>query len=158
MSRGRHYGFLTRRCVAALLLAALLTACGGDEGVTLAEWRAGANDVCADARREVAKLGRPRQRAQVRPYIARTTAIGRRFVARLRELEKPERARARIDRLIRAYQQIIPAQQRLADAYDAGDARAADRAVADVRRLGGEADRIAEALGADECARDPVGG
>ena len=155
MSRARRHGRTARRCIGALLATGAIAACGGGGEVTIAEWRRAANDACADARREVERLGRPRQRAQVRPYIARTNAIGRRFVRRLRTLETPDAERPRIDRMIRLYARVLPAQQRLAEAYDAGDPTAVERAVADVRRFGGEADRIAASLGADECARDP---
>ena len=158
MSSGARHRPRVSFGLATIAAAGVLTGCGGGGGTTLAKWRTDANAVCADARREVERLGRPAARAQVGAYLARTNAIGRRFVRRLRRLDRPEEQRARIERMTGLYAQVIPAQRRLARAYDDGNAAGVDRAVRDVRRLGGQADRIAASLGAHECARGPGAG
>jgi len=144
------------RLLAAAGAIAALAGCGGDRPKTLsaAGYRRQASAICVDANRRAGAVERPRNLAGLRRYLDRTLVIVEQDTDRLRRLEPPAQLRSGHAAALRVQDAAIRRLRALRGELDAArpSVSALRRGLADVQRLGDEADRRFRALGLQRCA------
>jgi len=142
------------RLVVAVGAAAMLAACGGGGRLGAADYRQKASRICADANRRANAVPRPRNLSGLRAYLDRTLTIVQQDNDRLRALKPPEDLQDRAAAALRAQDAAIRLLRRLRDELRAPkpSLRAVQAGLAEVARLGNEADRQFRALGLPRCA------
>jgi hypothetical protein len=126
---------------------------------TLADWRREANSICAESNRELrATFGRPPQAYdEYVVYYQGALPVVSRILIDLRGLDTPaNRAQDIAEFLDGLEAQNANAQEAIAF-WQAGNAPAFQRAVAEVGRASNKAAGVAASLGARECALGPFG-
>jgi hypothetical protein len=156
----RHLS-IPRALVATLLLTMALTGCGGDDAPSREEFAQNADKICSDVEDRVQQLDNadPDSPAELERTIDDIKSAIDAGIARLRGLERPDgeagdTAEEFVTTLDREFeQQLVPALDQLADAARSRDEVAARAAVRKLDALqNSPSERIAERLGADECA------
>jgi hypothetical protein len=154
----------TRTAAVALLSTAVaLTGCGdgGGGGVSKEEFAKRANRICNQVEREIDRIGGANADTpeEVAALIDQLIAKSRETVARMKKLERPggdaaDTAEQFVSTLgTDVEKEFVPALEDLRDAIEKKDQRAANAAGRRLDKLeGGEADRLAEELGASGCA------
>jgi hypothetical protein len=124
---------------------------------SIADWRREANQICADFHREVrTTLGRAPQTVQeFAYYLQQVTPMATRASVALAGLDRPPDRATEITEMVDAFNERDASAAEAVMAWNAGNAPAYQRAVADVNRLDVKGSRIAAALGASECAVNP---
>ena len=140
----------------ALLLGAMPAACsGGSSGPTRVEFVRQANRVCRNAAAEVSKLRIP-GRADVgsMPQAAsEVVAVQRRYLARLRAIERPKEDRTQIAQWLALVDQTIDQAEVSAQSQSDGDIARAVTANLNGAALDRRADERARALGLEDCVQ-----
>lgn len=146
------------RIVAFVSIPALMLVGCGDEGPTKQEFIARADRICADAKQDLAKLGRPKDIGDLERLSAEARRINARVLKELRALEAPEEDRAQIRRMIERLEHATETIPSLTEAARAGDEAALARAARRIRVATEDASRIARDYGFKECAEgSPTG-
>jgi hypothetical protein len=153
---------MTRRTVAALLAVAVaLGACGG--GPSKEEFANELDRVCRDLEAQTAKIGQvePTTPAQLNDQLGKLRGTLRDAVARMRDIERPdgedgEKAERYVDEVEHALENhVFPALDELEAAIRAKDDRKIRAAAAELEAIDEhETQRLAEELGADDCAEN----
>jgi phage-related minor tail protein len=142
-----------------VLCSMLLAACGGDDGPTRQEFATEANKVCKDLERTGDTLKEPESVAEIEQYATDLEKEVDEAVGKLDDLERPsgedgEKADKFIDEIKKGTDdQIKPALAELREAAQAKDEKAIVAAAEKIEKVETpEADRLANELGAKECA------
>jgi len=153
-----HRGSIFKRqrppWVAAVLVAAALSACGGDEGgerLTREELIARADAICAEASAELDALGEPESGPELAGLADEAAAIAESQLERLRDLRPPVEDEGDYAAMLDLTERQIEATRGIAAAAAEGDAEAAQARIAEVQELDGEADDLASAYGFQVC-------
>jgi hypothetical protein len=146
--------------LAAVGAAALIAGCGGGSDTSSADdFRAQADEVCADANERIGTLTEPGPPAEVLPYLQAGLPIQAEELERIRALDPPEDLRADFEEATDLLQQRQDAIQQAADRIEAGeDPEAVIRDVGpEITRLRDEARAKARELGLSVCGADAAG-
>ena len=142
-----------------VLTSLLLGACGGDDGPTRQEFAADANKVCKDLERTGDSLKEPESVAEIEQFATDLEKKVDEAVGKLDDLERPsgddgEKADRFIEEIKKGTDdQIKPALAELREAAQAKDEKAIVAAAGKIEKVKTpEADRLANELGAKECA------
>jgi hypothetical protein len=141
--------------VGAVLLTALLGACGGGGGTTKADYVKQANAICRDAAKQVAALRIP-ARADITDMpkaAAKVVTVQRKAVDRLRAIKPPKHDRAVIVKWIALVDQTIDQADVSAAAQKDDDIPRAVTANANGTALDRRADEIARGYGLRMCVQ-----
>ena len=138
--------------LAAVGAAALIAGCGGGSDTSSADdFRAQADEICADANERIGTLTAPGPAAEVLPYLRAGLPIQAEELERIRALDPPEDLRADFEEATDLLQQRQDAIGQAADRIEAGEDPEAV-----IRDVGPEIARLRE--GARQGAGDrPVG-
>jgi hypothetical protein len=137
-----------------VLVAAALSACGGDEGgerLTREELIARADAICAEASAELDALGEPESGPELAGLADEAAAIAESQLERLRDLRPPVEDEGDYAAMLDLTERQIEATRGIAAAAAEGDAEAAQARIAEVQELDGEADDLASAYGFQVC-------
>jgi hypothetical protein len=140
--------------LAAIGAAALIAGCGGGSDSSGADdFRAQADEICADANERIDGLTAPGPPAEVLPYLRAGLPIQAEELERIRALDPPEDLQADFDEATDLLQQRQDAIQQAADRIEAGeDPEAVIRDVGpEITRLRDEARVKADELGLTVC-------
>jgi hypothetical protein len=142
-----------------ILASMLLAACGGEDKPSRAEFAADANKICQDLEKTGETLKEPESVEEIEKYATDLEKEVDEAVSRLDELETPEgddgeKAQNFIDEIKKGTDdQIKPALNELRDAAQAKDEKAIIAAAEKIQKVDTpEADKLANELGAKECA------
>ena len=136
---------------AAVGIVLVVSACGGDERLTKAEYVRQADAICAKYERRLEALREPRTLRDVPAFIERGVPLAKRELAEFEELRPPEGDQAEVERLLTQVEETIAELERLGEAAAARDRAAAQTAAARVEEAGAEAAKLARSYGLDEC-------
>ena len=146
-----------RRLPLVLVLSATLVACGGDDPLSMEEYRAEAKVICEDATRSTRAVEPPTRTTNeaVAGYFKRLIAVTKRSSDRFGKLEPPEDLEAEHDAALKANKAGVNEVERLiAELERGGDARALlQNAQTRLEDLSRRSDEAARALGVPQCAR-----
>jgi hypothetical protein len=142
-----------------VLVLAALAACGGDGGgdggrLSLEEWVARADAVCAQAERELEALGEPATPAELADLAEEAVSISERQLGRLRELRPPQDAEEDYASMIDLTAEQIAISRTIADEAEEGDTARIQALVREAEALIDEAGTLAAKYGFEECAAD----
>jgi hypothetical protein len=140
--------------LAAIGAAALIAGCGGGSDSSGADdFRAQADEICADANARIDGLTAPGPPAEVLPYLRAGLPIQAEELERIRALDPPEDLQADFDEATDLLQQRQDAIQQAADRIEGGeDPEAVIRDVGpEITRLRDEARAKADELGLSVC-------
>ena len=151
---------MRRLSLLVVLVSMLLTACGSDDDApTRKEFATSANKVCIDLEKTGDTLKAPESVEEIEQYATDLEKKVDEAVAKLDELETPggeagEKAERFIEEIKKGTdEQIKPALDELRDAAQAKDEKAILAAAEKIQKTDTpEADRLANELGAKECA------
>ena len=140
----------------ALVLTVVLVAgrCGGEDGVSKADFVAQADGICKRYDEKLAALGEAKDLREAARIAERAVPLIRDGVARLRALQPPDELRALAERWYAVNAKNVELAERLRDAAKRGDLAAAQRTVRETRANERKADGLARKLGLEECAKD----
>ena len=150
-----------RRLSTLVVLASMsLAACGDDEDKpTRQQFAADANKICQDLEKAGQTLNNPESVAEIERYATQLEEEVDEAVGRLGKLETPagedgEKAQKFIDEIEKGTnEQIKPALGKLREAAQAKDEKAIVAAAGEIEKVETpEADKLANELGAKECA------
>jgi hypothetical protein len=145
---------LTTTCVALALGAAGLTACGGDEGLSKAEYLKQGNALCRQANADLKKIAPPSDLAGLKDYVTKAKGVTTKAVDKLDALEPPEDLRADHDAHVADGRKVIAMADRLGDAAASQDQAAFERLTKEGDRMDEVSDKRAERMGLTDCAED----
>ena len=140
-------------------LAMLLAGCGG--GVSKDDYAEDLNEVCAEIESQTEKIGEAEvsNPQELSAQLDEIRAAIRDGIAKMRDIERPDgedgkRAEEYIDKLQQTLDgQVVPALDDLEKAVQERDQQAIRAAASRLQAVDEEeTDRLAEELGADECA------
>jgi hypothetical protein len=149
-----------RAALAVALAVPALAACGGGDSassggrLTLEEYVAAADAICAEADAEIEALEDPASAQDAADYLPRAKEIAERQLERLRELVPPEEIEARIDEALDLLQQQIDLADELLDAIESEDLDRFQELVDEGEAKNERADEIAREIGLEECGSD----
>jgi hypothetical protein len=144
-----------RRIVTAALSIVLLVACG-PSGLSKEEYVERANRICKEANERSAELERPRSPEELGPFIEEARRITENTIDRLRRLEPPEEDRARIERMLSNLEKATTYFDDIKAAAEDEDLARFEELARRVGEAAGEAERIADDYGLDQCRSEPV--
>jgi hypothetical protein len=139
------------RRLATICLLAVAAGCGGGDGER-SDWAEGANAACREANAEAEEIPEPETPEQVIAAVQSFEGVARRLDARLRALRPAPDERERAARMVAAYARVIPILEGMADALRQGDRPTFQMLQRRAQELGSEGDRLANMLGANDCA------
>jgi len=144
--------------VPPLLALALLAGCGGDDGrMSLEEFRAEANAICAEAERELRALPPPEDSAEgVATYAERAVPILAERLDELSELSPPEEEQTPFDALLEEAENELEALRDLQRAASRADAGSAADAASRGRVATVRVNVLAVRLEVRDCVRRPA--
>lgn len=146
--------------LAAVGAAALIAGCGGGSDTSSADdFRAQADEICADANERIGALTEPGPAAEVLPYLRAGLPIQAEELERIRALDPPEDLRADFEEATDLLQQRQDAIEQAADRIEAGeDPETVIRDVGpEIARLREEARAKAQEIGLSVCGADGAG-
>jgi hypothetical protein len=146
--------------LAAVGAAALIAGCGGGSDTSSADdFRAQADEICADANERIGTLTAPGPAAEVLPYLRAGLPIQAEELERIRALDPPEDLRADFEEATDLLQQRQDAIEQAADRIEAGeDPETVIRDVGpEIARLREEARAKAQEIGLSVCGADGAG-
>ena len=142
-----------------LLLALVPVACGGSDAPSKAEFVKSAEQICADAAKQLNGLGKATTPDQVADQLDKVIDETQKSVDDLTELERPDGdAGAQAQKFVDALESDIedkgiPALEKLRDAIKDKDSKAAQQAYQELAAIETtDSDKLAKELGADGCA------
>jgi hypothetical protein len=148
---------IAARIILALVLAALLSGCGGDEDgdrLSAEEFRTQANAICAEYNQTIADLGEPPSPEEIPGYVDRVIPVVEDGLAELRALNPPAELEEDYNTMLDEVAKAIPAARALGEAAADQDVTALQEAIEEGQRADEAADQIARRLGLDRCAAD----
>jgi hypothetical protein len=143
-----------------VVLSLALSACGGDDAPSKAEFASEAEKICRDAEKQLAGLGEEASgAAEIADVVGKVIDETRRSVDRLEDLERPDgEAGEQAERFVNAVQSDIegkgiPALEDVRDALEDNDQDAARKAAERLQTLETpDSNRLAREIGAGACA------
>jgi hypothetical protein len=149
--------------LATMLLAVLLTACGGGEDATTPtpetdDFVLAANMVCADSAAAAERYNDEIEQAGLHSpeavrYLQRAAAAKRKGLERLRQVAPPEEDAERYAEFLRSYEVNLVKLEQVAASIQSGDLEEAQRIEEDINAsTEEETDPLAAELGIDDCA------
>jgi uncharacterized protein YkuJ len=120
--------------------------------VSRARWAKQANAVCARLNRDANELGTPQSREELLATLPQALALADAALAELRALPAPQRDRARVARMLNFFGRFAAREREAVKALEAGDTADFARRTAQAFAVNDRGNRIARALGADQCA------
>ena len=142
-----------RRALLLLGVVALLAGCGGgaEHHVSKAEFVAKADSICAAGQTEIARLAQPSTPQDLDEYLGKAIPIQKREVAEIRRLDWPDADKTRIERVLRAANDLIAAFEELRAAAHSGDQEAITKADKAAAQAGAKMRSAARAYGFKVC-------
>ena len=141
----------------ALLVAALIAGCGGDDRLSTGEYRTQANRICQDSDRAVDAVEQPTRAtaAAIVDYFNRLLRANEQTTKRFEALDPPEQlADAHADALKANRDGMTEVRRVITEIEGGGDPREVLTSTQGrLRRLSAAATDAAKRLGLDECAR-----
>jgi hypothetical protein len=144
----------TLSCLALVVASAGLGACGGDDGLSRAEYLEQGNALCRQANADLAKIPAPSDVAGLKDYVAKAKGVTTRAVDAFSALEPPEELREQHDAHVADGRQVIAMADELGEAAGSGDEAAFERLTAEGDRMDERSDARAERMGLGDCADD----
>ena len=147
-----------RRLAVPLFLSLLVAACGGegggDERLSREALATKANAICERFETRINALGTPQNLEDLETFAEKARPIFEEGLGDLRELQPPEDLEQRYDEWLSTGDRALERVDELGEAAKDGDTakvqQIAERAETEDR----ESDRLARALGLDDCAED----
>jgi hypothetical protein len=128
---------------------------GEEPAGTLADWRKGANGVCATLNHDTANLGTPQTQAELAQRLPASLELAGAALAELEALQTPKAERKKIKRMLTLFGQFVAMEQQAVTALQAADTAEFARLTGEAFRANDRGNAIARELGARQCA---VGG
>ena len=148
----------TRSLIASCLVLASagtgLTACGGDDGLSKAEYRKQANALCRQANADLAKIPAPSDVAGLKDYVTKAKQVTTKAVDKMDALQPPEDLKADHDAHIADGRKVISMADELGKAAASNDQAAFERLTKEGDRMDEISDKRAERMGLTDCADD----
>jgi hypothetical protein len=148
---------IAARIILGLVLAALLSGCGGNDNgdrLSAEEFRTEANAICAEYNQKIADLGEPPSPEEIPGYVDRVIPVVEDGLAELRALNPPAELEEDYNTMLDEVAKAIPAARALGEAAADQDVTALQEAIAEGQRADEAADEIARRLGLETCAAD----
>jgi hypothetical protein len=144
------------RAAALLIPVALaLGACGGgDDRLSAEELRQQADAICAEYESTLDELGEPATLAELATYAEEASSALSDGLADLRELEPPEELEDDYDAWLATGDDAVEQIDELQTAAEDEDQAAIDDLLASAGESDEESDRLARAVGLEECSND----
>lgn len=146
-----------RRASLVIALSAAVAACGGEDTLSVEEYRSEARTICRDATKETAAVQAPARTTNdaVATYFERLIAITRRSSDRFGDLKPPDELDRQHEAALKANEAGVAEVERLIRELErGGDATALlQNAQTRLQDLSRRSDEAARALGVPECAR-----
>jgi hypothetical protein len=138
-----------------LVTAAIgLGACGGDDGLSKADYVEQANAICRDANTQLGKIAEPSDVAGIAAYVASAKTVTSAAVDKMAALEPPEELRADHQAHVADGRKVVTLADDLAAAAKTGDQAAFQRISQQGDRMDETSDARAERMGLTDCADD----
>jgi hypothetical protein len=131
-----------------------LAACGGDDGLSRADYVKQVNGICRDGNAQLAKIPEPTTPAGLATYVADAKKITTAGVDKMDALEPPKDLRADHDAQVADGRKVIALADDLATAARAGDETKLQELSAKGDQMDEASDRRAERMGLTDCADD----
>ena len=147
--------------LATLALAALLAACGSEDGLSKQEFAKEANSICRDLEKKVKAIGEgANSREEVGAALDKVIDETEKSVEKLKDLDPPDGdAGETASNYVDAFEsdveeKAVPAFERLRDAVKSNDQAAGAAALDEITKLESQnkSDKFAKELGAKACA------
>lgn len=122
---------------------------------TLAEWRKGANGICATLNHDTANLGTPQTQAELLQRLPASLQLAGAALKELEALATPKAERKKIKKMLKLFGQFVGLEQQALTALQAADTAEFARLTGEAFRANDRGNAIARELGAKQCA---VGG
>ena len=134
----------------------LLASCGGDDGTGMSvdEFRAQVNAICAKYQQRLEALGGTRSPDELQTYVEKALPIAEEWTAEFEKVEPPSQFQDDWNRLMELQHQGVAKTEELQDALRDKDTARIQAAFAGADATANEADRLAARLGLSECAGD----
>ncbi len=145
---------ITSTCLALAIGASGLSACGGEEGLSKAEYVKQANALCRQANADLSKIAAPSDVAGLKDYVAKAKRVTVTAVDKMAALEPPEDLRADHDAHIADGRKVIAMADELGAAAASNDQAAFQRLSERGDRMDEVSDKRAERMGLTDCAED----
>lgn len=124
-------------------------------GVSLAEWRKGANGICATLNHDTANLGTPQTQAELLQRLPASLQLAGGALQELEALPTPKAERKRIKKMLKLFGRFVAQQEQALTALQAADTAEFARLTGEAFQANDRGNAIARDLGANQCA---VGG
>jgi hypothetical protein len=149
-------GAMRLASITGLLVAAAvgLGACGGDDGLSKADYVKQANAICRDANTQLGKIAEPTDVAGIATYVASAKKVTSVAVDKMAALEPPEELRADHKAHVADGRKVVTLADDLAAAAKSGDQAAFQRISQQGDRMDQTSDARAKKMGLGDCADD----
>lgn len=126
-----------------------------EPGATLAEWRKGANGICATLNHDAKNLGTPQTQAELLQRLPAALTLAEGALMELEALATPKAERRQIRKMLKLFERFVAQEQQALAALQSGDVAGFARLTGKAFEANDRGNAIARDLGAKRCA---VGG
>jgi hypothetical protein len=141
----------TALTLAAGAAALVVAGCGGEERLSQAEFREEGNAICAKYDKQIEEIGTPTSVEEVPAYVNKVLPIVERQIGDMKELNPPEEDQEAYDDMIVEAEKTLAAGRDLAEAAEANDEAAVEKALNEGNAASDRADEHATELGLTDC-------
>lgn len=143
---------------AALVLGIMAASCGGDDGPTSSDFVDSVNEICRSLDNDLSDLTTPTSNAELATFASGASKAYENALADMKALEVPtdDAVVTSAKGLVANFDDQVTALDDIAAAASADDQATIDSNIASFDTLGSENADLAEGLGAERCALDPL--
>ncbi|MBI4934210.1 MAG: hypothetical protein HY828_10055 [Actinobacteria bacterium] len=144
--------------VAALVLSTVAASCGGDDGPTSSDFVDRVNEICRTLDNDLSDLTTPTSNAELAPFASGASKAYENALADMKALEVPSDDAVVADAkgLVANFDDQVTTLDDIAAAATADDQATIDSNIATFETLSTDNADLAEGLGAERCALDPL--
>jgi hypothetical protein len=144
--------------VAALVLSTVAASCGGDDGPTSSDFVDRVNEICRTLDNDLGDLTTPTSNAELATFASGASKAYENALADMKALEVPsdDAVVANAKGLVANFDDQVTTLDDIAAAATADDQATIDSNIATFETLGTDNADLAEGLGAERCALDPL--